>query len=70
MDKEKLIFEGIVTEALPNANFKVELQNSQTVLCHISGKIRLNYIKILAGDKVQVEMSPYDLKRGRIVRRL
>jgi len=70
LDKEKLIFEGIVTEALPNANFKVELQNSQTVLCHISGKIRLNYIKILAGDKVQVEMSPYDLKRGRIVRRL
>lgn len=70
MDKEKLIFEGIVIEALPNANFKVELQNSQTVLCHISGKIRLNYIKILSGDKVQVEMSPYDLKRGRITRRL
>jgi len=70
LDKEKLIFEGIVIEALPNANFKVELQNSQTVLCHISGKIRLNYIKILSGDKVQVEMSPYDLKRGRITRRL
>lgn len=70
MDKEKLIFEGTVTEALPNANFKVELKNGQEVLCHISGKIRMNYIKILPGDKVQVEMSPYDLKKGRITRRL
>jgi len=70
LDKEKLIFEGTVTEALPNANFKVELKNGQEVLCHISGKIRMNYIKILPGDKVQVEMSPYDLKKGRITRRL
>lgn len=70
MDKDKLVFTGIVSEALPNANFRVELDNGQVVLAHISGKIRLNYIKILAGDKVQLELSPYDLTKGRITRRL
>jgi translation initiation factor IF-1 len=58
--------EGIVVETLPNANFKVELENGHQVLAHISGKLRMNYIKILPGDKVTMEMSPYDLTRGRI----
>jgi translation initiation factor IF-1 len=58
--------EGIVLECLRNANFKVELQNGHTVLAHISGKIRKNYIKILPQDRVLVELSPYDLTRGRI----
>ena len=58
--------EGTVVETLPNANFKVELGNGYTVLAHISGKLRMNYIKILPGDKVTMEMSPYDLTRGRI----
>lgn len=70
MDQEKLIFEGRVSEALPNATFYVELENGQTIIAHISGKIRLHYIKILQGDKVQVEMSPYDLTKGRIIRRM
>ncbi len=70
MDKEKLVFEGQVTEALPNATFRVVLSNEQEILAHVSGKIRLNYIKILSGDKVQVEMSPYDLTKGRIIRRM
>ena len=55
-----------VIETLPNANFKVELENGHQVLAHISGKLRMNYIKILPGDKVTMEMSPYDLTRGRI----
>lgn len=58
--------EGTVIETLPNANFKVELENGHQVLAHISGKLRMNYIKILPGDKVTMEMSPYDLSRGRI----
>jgi translation initiation factor IF-1 len=58
--------EGVVLEALPNATFQVELQNGHIVLAHISGKLRMNYIKILRGDKVTIEMSPYDLTRGRI----
>ena len=58
--------EGIVVETLPNTNFKVELENGQQILAHISGKLRMNYIKILPGDKVKVELSPYDLTRGRI----
>lgn len=58
--------EGTVVETLPNANFKVELENGHQVLAHISGKLRMNYIKILPGDKVTMEMSPYDLSRGRI----
>jgi len=59
--------EGIVLEALPNANFQVELQNGHRILAHISGKLRMNYIRILPGDKVTIEMSPYDLTRGRII---
>ena len=70
MDKEKIVFDGVVIEALPNANFRVELSNGQVVLAHISGRMRLHYIKILPGDKVQLEMSPYDLTKGRITRRL
>ena len=62
--------DGIVSEALPNATFRVELENGQTVLAHISGRMRMNYIKILPGDKVQLEMSPYDLTKGRITYRL
>ncbi len=58
--------EGKVMENLPNAMFKVELENGHRVLAHISGKLRTNYIKILPGDKVKLEMSPYDLTRGRI----
>ena len=61
--------EGTVTEPLPNAMFRVELENGATVLCSISGKIRMNYIRILPGDKVVVEISPYDLTRGRITYR-
>jgi len=60
---------GIVKEALPNAMFRVELENSHLVLAHISGKMRQHYIRILPGDKVTVELSPYDLTRGRIVYR-
>ena len=67
MAKEDAIeVEGIVVEALPNTNFKVELENGHQILAHISGKLRMNYIKILPGDKVKVELSPYDLNRGRI----
>ena len=60
-------FEGVVEEALPNATFKVRLPNGHQVVAHISGKLRLNYIRILPGDKVTVELSPYDLSRGRII---
>ena len=67
MAKDDVIeVEGTVVETLPNANFKVELENGHQVLAHISGKLRMNYIKILPGDKVTMEMSPYDLTRGRI----
>ena len=67
MAKEDVIeVEGTVVESLPNTMFKVELQNGHQILAHISGKLRMNYIKILPGDKVKVEMSPYDLNRGRI----
>ncbi len=61
--------EAKVTEALPNAMFRVELENGHKVLAHVSGKMRMHYIRILPGDKVTVEMSPYDLNRGRIVLR-
>jgi translation initiation factor IF-1 len=61
--------DGIVLESLPNAMFRVELQNGHRVLAHISGKMRMHYIKILPGDKVTVELSPYDLTRGRITYR-
>jgi translation initiation factor IF-1 len=68
--KEKPIeVEGRVVEALPNAMFRVELPNGHTVLAHVSGKIRLHFIKILPGDTVKVELSPYDLSRGRITYR-
>lgn len=67
MSKQDMIeIEGIVAEALPNATFRVELENGHKILAHISGKLRTNYIRILPGDKVTVEMSPYDLTRGRI----
>ena len=67
MAKEDVIeVEGTVVEALPNTNFKVELENGHQILAHISGKLRMNYIKILLGDKVKVELSPYDLTKGRI----
>jgi len=59
--------EGIVSEKLPNAMFRVELENGHVVLAHISGKLRMNFIKILPGDKVTLEMSPYDLTKGRII---
>jgi len=66
--KEDVIeVEGIVLEALPNAMFKVEIQNGHKLLAHISGKLRMNFIRILPGDKVTVVMSPYDLTRGRII---
>jgi len=70
VSKEDMIeVEGEVLETLPNAMFKVELENGHEILAHVSGKIRMNYIRILPGDKVTVEMSPYDLSRGRITYR-
>jgi translation initiation factor IF-1 len=67
MSKEDVIeLEGMVTEALPNATFRVELANGHKILANISGKLRMNYIRIVPGDKVTVEMSPYDLTKGRI----
>ncbi|MGD1119235.1 MAG: translation initiation factor IF-1 [Dehalococcoidales bacterium] len=68
--KEAIEVEGTVVEALPNAMFRVELPNKHEVLAHISGKIRMHYIRVLPGDKVLIELSPYDLKRGRITYRL
>jgi len=67
--KESIEVEGVVSEPLPNAMFRVELSNGHKVLAHISGKIRLHYIRILPGDRVLVELSPYDLSRGRITYR-
>lgn len=70
MAKEEAIeVEGTVVELLPNAMFRVELENEMVILAHISGKMRMNFIKILPGDKVTVQLSPYDLTRGRIVYR-
>ena len=70
MAKEDVIeVEGTVTEALPNTQFRVELDNGHNVLAHISGKMRMDYIRILPGDRVKVELSPYDLSRGRITYR-
>ncbi len=68
--KEAIEVEGTVVEALPNATFRVELPNGHRVLARISGKIRVHYIRVLLGDKVLVELSPYDLSRGRITYRL
>ena len=59
--------EGVVVESLPNTTFQVDIGNGHTILAHISGKLRMNFIRILPGDKVKVEMSPYDLTRGRII---
>ena len=71
MSKEDVIkVEGVVTDALPNAMFKVELENGHEVLAHVSGKLRMNYIRIVPGDKVKLEMSPYDLSKGRITWRV
>lgn len=68
MPKEELIeLEGTVSETLPNTTFKVRLDNGHELLAHISGKLRMHYIKILPGDKVKLEISPYDLNRGRII---
>lgn len=67
--KESIEVEGKVTEALPNANFRIELANGHKVLAHISGKIRMHFIRVIPGDRVLVELSPYDLTRGRITYR-
>ena len=68
MAKEEAVqVEGVVAEALPNAMFRVELANQHLVLAHVSGKMRMNFIRILPGDKVMLELSPYDLTRGRII---
>lgn len=67
--EEKLQFEGEVLEALPNAMFKVKLENDHEMIAHISGKMRMHYIRILPGDRVTVEISPYDLSKGRITYR-
>ena len=67
--KEVIEVEGTIKEALPNANFKVVLDNGHEILAHISGKMRMHYIKILPGDKVTIEMTPYDLDKGRITYR-
>ncbi len=70
MSKEEAIeVEGTVLEPLPNAMFRVELENGHKILAHISGKMRMNFIRILSGDKVKVQLSPYDLTRGRITYR-
>ena len=67
--KEKKEVEGVVTEALPNTMFRVELEDGRKVLCHLSGKMRIHYIKVMPGDKVKVETTPYDEAKGRIVYR-
>ena len=70
MAKDDMIeLEGVVTEALPNTTFRVDIGNDHIILAHISGKIRMNFIKILPGDRVTVELTPYDLNRGRITYR-
>ena len=69
-DKELIMMEGVVEEALPNTTFKVRLDNGHEVLAHISGRMRVNYIRLLPGDKVILEMSPYDLSKGRITKRI
>ena len=67
--EEPITVEAIVTESLPNARFRAKLDSGHEILAHVSGKMRMNYIRILPGDRVRVEMSPYDLTRGRIVYR-
>lgn len=70
VQKEVIRIQGKVVEALPNTQFRVELSNSHTIICHISGKMRKHYIRLVPGDSVEVEMTPYDLTKGRIVFRL
>ena len=67
MAKDVIEIEGTIIESMPNAMFKVELENKHVVLAHISGKLRMNFIRILPGDKVTIELSPYDLTKGRII---
>ena len=67
--KDSIVVNGIVTQALPNAMFRVDIENGYNILCVISGKMRQNYIKVLEGDNVKVEMTPYDLSKGRIISR-
>ena len=67
--KKKTEVEGVVTEALPNTMFRVELEDGRVILCHLSGKMRIHYIKVMPGDKVKVETTPYDETKGRIVYR-
>lgn len=67
--KDVIVMDGIITETLPNAMFRVKLDNGHEILAHVSGKMRMHFIRILVGDKVQVEISPYDLTKGRIVYR-
>ena len=67
--KEKLVVEGTIVEALPNTTFKVELDNGHTLLAHLSGKMRRFYIRVLLGDRVRIELTPYDMERGRIIYR-
>jgi len=67
---ELIEMEGVVTEALPNALFKITLNSGQDIIGHLSGKMRINYIRVVPGDKVKVEMTPYDLSKGRITHRL
>jgi len=69
-EKELIKFEGTIIETLPSTTFRVKLDNGHEVLAHISGRMRVNYIRLLPGDRVILEMSPYDLNRGRIVQRL
>lgn len=68
-NKNLITLDGIVLEALPSAMFKVELENGMEIICHLSGKMRMNYIKVIPGDRVAIEMSPYDLTKGRINKR-
>ncbi|MFH0910928.1 MAG: translation initiation factor IF-1 [Planctomycetota bacterium] len=67
--EEAIVVQAVVKESLPNARFRVELENGHEVLAHVSGKMRMHFIKIVPGDRVTVELSPYDLKRGRIIYR-
>lgn len=69
-DKELVKLEGVILETLPSTTFKVKLDNGYEILAHISGRMRVNYIRLIPGDKVVVEMSPYDLTKGRIVQRM
>lgn len=69
-DKELIKMEGVIEESLPNTTFKVKLENGHEVLAHISGRMRVNYIRLLPGDRVILEMSPYDLAKGRITKRI